>query len=271
MAGNRGAWPAPRCRQQGLRGLALSTLLTRRWPRARVSEAPSTKSSSATSAALPPRTRPGPRRPTRGGGAVHGPLSARLSPSAGPACRRIDCTPGQVHHSQDAMPGGLWARRHDRELLADQRIQQRRLADIGPADQRRETGAKGGCSSAGPLRRRTSRPPGPPPVRRAATWAGTNRLRPSVRPRRGPGKLGVRLPGDALHRIGREGGEWPVGIPAGGSLHPSGSRLGRGGDPRLQQPPDEQPRGLQAAVEVQGAEQRLEGIREDRWRRNRRS
>ncbi len=50
---------------------------------------------------------------------------------------------GQVRNAEDAMAGCLRPRGDDAELFTDQRVQQGRLADVGPADERREAAAKG--------------------------------------------------------------------------------------------------------------------------------
>jgi hypothetical protein len=81
----------------------------------------------------------------RGGGAVHGPVQGTAL--AEMQSRRVDegqLHAGPVEHAEHAMARGLRARRDDRHLLADQSIDQRRLADIGTADQRGESRAKAG-------------------------------------------------------------------------------------------------------------------------------
>ena len=81
----------------------------------------------------------------RGGGAIHGAIER--APLAEMQPGRID--ERQLHartieHAEHAMPRGLRPRRDDGQLLADQRIEQRRLADVGTADQRGEAGAECG-------------------------------------------------------------------------------------------------------------------------------
>ena len=53
---------------------------------------------------------------------------------------------GQVHQAQHAVPRGLRSWRDDGKLLAGERIEQRRLADIRATDQRRESAAMRRCS-----------------------------------------------------------------------------------------------------------------------------
>ena len=81
----------------------------------------------------------------RGGRAVHGAIERALFAEMQP--RRID--EGDLHartieHAEHAVARGLRARRDDGEFFADERIEQRRLADVGTADERGETRAKCG-------------------------------------------------------------------------------------------------------------------------------
>ncbi len=66
-----------------------------------------------------------------------------------PACRRRCTAVGQRVDAGDAVARGLRLARGDADLLADQRVHQRRLADVGPADDgdhaATETGGSGGC------------------------------------------------------------------------------------------------------------------------------
>jgi hypothetical protein len=47
---------------------------------------------------------------------------------------------GPVQHCPDDVPGGLRPGRRDRDLLSDDRVDQGRLAGVGPADDTREPG-----------------------------------------------------------------------------------------------------------------------------------
>ena len=53
-----------------------------------------------------------------------------------------DLRPGPVAHPQDAGAGGLRARGDDGDVLAQDAVEQRRLADVGPADDGHRPGAK---------------------------------------------------------------------------------------------------------------------------------
>src|SRR5205807_3596355 len=55
---------------------------------------------------------------------------------------------GEILDPGDAIPRCLRPRRDDRELLADETIQQRRLSGVGPTDQRYESGADGHWTNA---------------------------------------------------------------------------------------------------------------------------
>ncbi len=72
--------------------------------------------------------------------AVHGfverPPLAAVQPWGVDEC---DLRIRQVADPENPVPRRLRPRRHDAQLLADQRIEQRRLADVGPTDQCRET------------------------------------------------------------------------------------------------------------------------------------
>ena len=79
----------------------------------------------------------------RGGGAIHGAIERALFAEMQPG--RIDegdLHAGTIEHAEHAMARGLRPRGDDGEFLADERIEQRRLADVGTADQRGETRAK---------------------------------------------------------------------------------------------------------------------------------
>ena len=83
-----------------------------------------------------------------GGRAVHGAIERALL--AEMQARRVDESDlhaGPIEHAEHAMARGLRARRDDGKLFADQRVEQRRLADVGAADERGETGAECGVES----------------------------------------------------------------------------------------------------------------------------
>ncbi len=126
-----------------------------------------------------------------------------------------------VQHAQHAMPRGLRARRHDGQLFADERVQQRGFADVGTADDRREPGAKcGALETCTPIAFNAAC---------AATCSARRRLGPSPSVsicRCGHGAshqehLRVRLTAGALHAVQRQRPAIrPAGAPAGGSWHP---------------------------------------------------
>jgi hypothetical protein len=81
-----------------------------------------------------------------GGGAIHRPIEGALLAQV--QSGRIDegeLNAGAIQHTQHPMARGLRPRGDDGEFLADQRVQQRRLADVGPSDQSRETRTKFYC------------------------------------------------------------------------------------------------------------------------------
>ncbi len=80
----------------------------------------------------------------RGGrGAVHGLVEGAARPGVQPrGVDERDLRLRQAHDAEDAVAGGLRARRDDGQLGADQRIEQRRLADVRPPDQGGKTAAK---------------------------------------------------------------------------------------------------------------------------------
>ena len=62
-------------------------------------------------------------------------FSAAACASGSPACRRTRTAPSPTRaDAGDAVARGLRLARGDADLLADQRVEQRRLADVGPAD-----------------------------------------------------------------------------------------------------------------------------------------
>ena len=77
-------------------------------------------------------------------------VTARASLSRSPSSVRGRCRPGvstmtswprwAVHDAADGAPRGLRLVARDRDLLADQRVRERRLADVGPPDERHESG-----------------------------------------------------------------------------------------------------------------------------------
>ena len=78
-----------------------------------------------------------------GGGAVHGAIErALLAEVQAGRVDEGDLHAGPVEHAEDAMARGLRPRGDDGEFLADERIEQRRLADVGTADERGEAGAE---------------------------------------------------------------------------------------------------------------------------------
>ena len=155
-------------------------------------------------------------------------LSARFSPRCSPGVStKASLHARAIEHAEHAMARGLRARRHDGKLLADQRVEQRRLADVGPADERGETRAECG---------------GRPRVRRFfshVTQRAQRRLRGDLfgaapaRPfslglergmRHGAGNeegLRMRLAAGALDGVHRQRRDrWPAGVPADASWHP---------------------------------------------------
>ena len=88
------------------------------------------------------------------GRAVHRAVQRPLAPDMQP--RRVDERDlglRAMYQPDDAMARRLRTRRDDRELLADQGVQQRGLADIGSSDQ----GGKTGAERRRAFRRRTCR------------------------------------------------------------------------------------------------------------------
>ena len=84
----------------------------------------STTNSTTSTSASAPRHRP-----------VQGAVQrARRAGSGSPACRRRRTARARGADAGDAVARGLRLARGDADLLADQRVEQRRLADVGPAD-----------------------------------------------------------------------------------------------------------------------------------------
>ena len=133
-------------------------------------------------------------------------FSAR--PAALVQARRVDegdLRVRQVHQPEHAMARGLRPRRDDGELLPDQRVQQRGLADVGPADQRGEAAAML-AATAGPAGRQcvahlpccriACSTAAPLPARRGGGWTRALRLRRPASagaPRSAPEGLLMRL------------------------------------------------------------------------------
>src|ERR1700683_2589130 len=77
------------------------------------------------------------------GGAVHGLVEGAAGLGVQPGgVDEGDLRLRHVEDADDAVAGGLRPRRDDAQAYADQRIQQRRLADVGPADERGEAAAE---------------------------------------------------------------------------------------------------------------------------------
>ena len=79
----------------------------------------------------------------------HEPMQRALRPPRMP--RRIDedgLIGAAIQHAEHALARRMRLVRDDAELLADERVQQRRLADVRPADDRDEAAAAGFCFSA---------------------------------------------------------------------------------------------------------------------------
>ena len=116
----------------------------------------------------------------RGGGAVHGLVqgTARLGVQAR-CVDEGDLRVRQVEDPEDAVAGGLGTRCDDAQLLPDQRVEQRRFADVGPTDQRGEAAAK---LTRGRRRAHGSAPAAAPAIaasmRAAASCSALRRLAP---------------------------------------------------------------------------------------------
>ena len=86
----------------------------------------------------------------RRGRAIHGAIERALF--AEMQARRVDESDlhaRPIEHAEHAMARGLRARRDDGKFFADQRVEQRRLADVRPADERGETRAE--CDGVSPF------------------------------------------------------------------------------------------------------------------------
>ena len=222
-----------------------------------------------------PPTRPRPPRRPPGSRCGSSRGSARSCAASGSrACRRRrTARRSSVRMPVDAVARGLGLARGDRHVRADEVVQQRRLADVGPADDRDGPGAERrrslmACAVAAPPSSCASTR-----LRRGLLGgAPAGARRPlAARPRSSTRHSTVKVcscasPSVAMHGVARQReARGPAGAPAARSWDPcpraaSSARSSRLGEQAL----DRRARRLEARVEEDRAQQRLERVGEDR-------